>query len=157
MKSLKDFIIESTVEEAEETSKTFTLDFNGIDDSTDMVNTLKAKEGVTEDDENVLTFTVQKGTTPSYIEDPAFFYSEINYSNVQRGNIHPKILCFHRKNGSVDLCDIFACLHSAVELKCDLKIGYGKYRWIFDYKFRVYYRACGTFKDFLSETDIQSF
>ena len=77
MKSLKDFIIESTVEEAEETSKTFTLDFNGIEDSTDMVNTLKAKEGVTEDDENVLTFTVQKGTTPSYIEDLKKIVSDI--------------------------------------------------------------------------------
>lgn len=88
MKSLKDFIIESTVQESEENTKTFTLDFNGIDDSTDMVNSLKAIAGVKEDEENKLVFTVYKSQEPEYLSKLKEVIKDIsaqqkNYSDEQ--------------------------------------------------------------------------
>ena len=88
MKSLKDYIIESTVQEAEENTKTFTLDFNGIDDSTDIVNSLKAIAGVKEDEENKLVFTVYKSQEPEYLSKLKEVIKDIssqqkNYSDEQ--------------------------------------------------------------------------
>lgn len=62
MKSLHDYILEqSTVIEAEEETKEFTFDFEGIEGGEDIVKSFEEKEGASVDGSKV-TLTVQKGT-----------------------------------------------------------------------------------------------
>lgn len=61
MKSLKEFILEQTVQEENEETKEFTFDFTDIDNGEEIAKSFAEKEGVSVDGSKV-TITVQKGT-----------------------------------------------------------------------------------------------